>query len=69
MNINILFLSSDMNLQVTEMENNNRRPKLMFEKYTWKINHFSKLNPEEELLSDKFRLNDFTWCSIEILFF
>ncbi|XP_027908181.1 MATH domain and coiled-coil domain-containing protein At2g01790-like isoform X1 [Vigna unguiculata] len=53
--------SSDMNLQVTEMENNNRRPKLMFEKYTWKINHFSKLNPEEELLSDKFRLNDFTW--------
>ncbi|KAK7389968.1 hypothetical protein VNO78_25265 [Psophocarpus tetragonolobus] len=35
------------------MENNNKRLKLMFEQYTWRITNFSKLG-KEEVFSDKF---------------
>ncbi|XP_022642050.1 MATH domain and coiled-coil domain-containing protein At3g58360-like [Vigna radiata var. radiata] len=48
------------------MENYKERPKLIFEKYTWRINNFSKLKCEEHY-SESFILNGFPWYMVSCL--
>ncbi|XP_014515408.1 MATH domain and coiled-coil domain-containing protein At3g58250-like [Vigna radiata var. radiata] len=47
------------------MENDNKRPKLTFEKYTWRINNFSKLKNQRHH-SDNFILDGFSWYMVKI---